>query len=83
MKKRAEIHSLKTIQERAHKEYKCNLDKKTQEFHNRIVVSKYWPSAFKPPMGWHYQGTLARGKEYRQLRKVDSHFMTYVGRVDK
>lgn len=83
MKKQVDIHSLRVLQGKASKEHRRNLDRETQEFHNRIVASKYWPSSRKPPMGWHYQGTLARGKAYRQLRKVDPHFMTYVGRAAK
>lgn len=50
---------------------------------NRIVVSKYYPSSLKGPHSWRYKGTIARGKEYRQLRKVDPNFYTYVGRVNK
>ena len=51
---------------------------------NRIVVSKYYPNPLKgAPTAWRYKGTIARGKEYRQLRKVDPKFYTYVGKVNK
>lgn len=51
---------------------------------NRIVVSKYYPSPLEgAPTAWHYKGTIARGKEYRQLRKVDPNFYTYAGKVGK
>ena len=51
---------------------------------NRIVVSKYYPSPLEgTPTAWHYKGTIARGKEYRQLHKVDPKFYTYVGKVNK
>lgn len=51
---------------------------------NRIVVSKYYPSPLEgAPKAWRYKGTIARGKEYRQLRKVDPNFYIYVGKVNK
>ena len=51
---------------------------------NRIVVSKYYSSPLEgTPKAWRYKGTIARGKEYRQLRKVDPNFYTYVGKVNK
>ena len=83
MKKRVKKHSILVAREQENKHSRREFDKMVSEFNNKIVVSKYWPSSRKPPMGWSYQGTVARGKAYRQLRKVDPHFMSYAGRAEK
>lgn len=82
MGRRTKDHAILVAREESNKEYIRNHYEITGfKAYNRIVVSKYYPSPFKGPQSWRYQGVLARGKEYRQLRKVDPHFNTYVGRV--
>lgn len=83
MKKRVKKHSILVTREQENKHSRCKFDKMVSEFNNKVIVSKYWPSSRKPPVGWPYHGTLARGKVARQLRKVDPHFMTYVGRAEE
>ena len=82
MGRRTKDHAILVAREESNKAYIRNHYEITGfKTYNRIVVSKYYPSPFKGPQSWRYQGVLARGKEYRQLRKVDPHFNTYVGRV--
>lgn len=83
MGKRAKDHAILVAREESNKDYVRRFYETSGFFpSDRIITSQYYSKNRLAPMSYKYKDVLARGKEYRQLHKVDPNFDTYAGKVN-